>query len=351
MAVTIKDVAREAGVATSTVSKYLNGGHVLGENRKAIEAAIKKLDYRLNMSAHAMRAGNTKTVMLLVPQLNNIFCRELITISVRLMQAKGYAVLTAESNCNAKTENMLLNRAVSCNVDGVIAMPVDVLNPGYRELERHGIPVIVFCPVNKGKDNTNSILFDEMDRTFDLLGMAYRLGHRGIGFILSDVPKMLIETKGITHFNAKLSTTGLHYNNNYVYTGIGNDFDIGVHGTRHLLNLTPRPTLIFCFNQEILAGAFFAVKDAGLRIPEDISLCGTVQDSNLDVPPYNMLTSVAIPMTSGAERAVSMLLQYLNNPEKSRGVSSTVHLSTHLHEGGSLGPAPEPDWNFRSDFV
>lgn len=339
MAVTIKDVAREAGVAPSTVSKHLNGGHVLAENREAIEAAIKKLGFRLNMNAHAMRAGNSRVIMLLVPQLSNIFCRELLLVTQRLLQDKGYGVMIAESRCDSKIETRLLHLAVSCGVDGVISMPVDVLNPGYRELERHNIPFIVFCPVTKGKDNTNSILFDEMDRTFELLGSAYKLGHRCIGFIMSDVPKMLIETRGITHFNTKLSTTGLRYNNNYVYTGTGNDFDVGVHGGRYLLSLTPRPTLIFCFNQELLAGAYFAIGEAGLRVPDDISLSGTVQDSNLDAPPYSFITSVAIPMHSGAERAVSMLLQYINNLESSRGVSSTVHLSTRIHEGSSLGPA------------
>lgn len=340
MSVTIKDVAREAGVAPSTVSKHLNGGHVMAENREAIEAAIKKLGFRLNLNAHAMRSGRSRMIMLLVPHLSNIFCRELIAVTQRLLQDKGYGVMLAESRCDSKIETVLLRQAVSCNVDGVIAMPVDCLNPGYRELEQQNIPFIVFCPVNKGKDNTNSILFDEMDRTFDLLGSAHKLGHRYVGFIMSDVPKMLIETRGITHFNAKLNTTGLRYNNNYVYTGTGNDFDVGLHGARHLLSLTPRPTLLFCFNQELLAGAYYAIREARLRVPDDISISGTVQDSNLDAPPYTFITSVAIPMHSGAERAVSMLLQYIDNPEASRGVSSTVHLSTIYHDGGSLGPAP-----------
>lgn len=340
MAVTIKDVAKEAGVAVSTVSKHLNGGHVLGENRDAIEAAIKKLGYRLNMNAHAIRAGSSKMIMLLVPQLENIFCRELLAVTQRLLQDIGYGIMIAESRCDAKTEAMLLRQAVSCNVDGVITMPIDPLNSAYHELDMHGIPCIVFCPVNKNNDNTNSILFDEMDKTFELLGNAYKLGHRSVGFILSDVPKMLIETKGITHFNTKLSTTGLRYNNNYVYTGTGNDFDVGVQGARHLINLTPRPTLLFCFNQELLSGAYFALQNAGLRIPEDISICGTVLDANLDAPPYNIMTSVAIPMDLGAENAVSMLLQHIDKPEKSHKISSTIHLTTRIHDGGSLGPIP-----------
>jgi len=340
MAVTIKDVAREAGVAVSTVSKHLNGGHVLAENKDAIEAAIKKLGFHLNMNAHAIRAGRTRMIMLLVPQLNNVFCRELIVVTQRMLQDNGYGVMIAESRCDSKIETMLLRQAVSCNVDGVITMSVDCLNPGYRDLEQQGIPYIVFCPVNKGKDNSNSILFDEMDKSFELLSTAYKLGHRNVGLILSDVPKMLIETRGITHFNAKLSTTGLRYNNNFVYTGTGNDFDIGVHGAHHLINLTPRPTLLFCFNQELLAGAYFALLDEGLRIPEDISICGTTQDSSLNVAPYNLITSVSIPMDLGAENAVSMLLQHIDKPEKSLKISSTVHLSTRIYEGISLGPAP-----------
>lgn len=340
MAATIKDVAREAGVAVSTVSKHLNGGHVLAENKEAIEAAIRKLGYRINMNAHAVRAGSTKTVMLLVPQLNNVFCRELQTVVLRMMQERGYVVITADSDCSSKTETALLRRAISCNVDGVIAMPIDCLNIGYQELDRKGIPCVAFCPVNKGRNNTNSILFDEMDQVFDIFGRAAKLGHRYPGIILSDVPKMLIETRGINHFTTKLNTTGLHYSNNYVYTGKGNDFDVGVYGVRHLLTLTPRPSIIFCFNQELLAGAFYAIGEAGLRVPEDISLCGTVQDSNINAVPYSFLTSVSIPITSGAEQAVSMLMRFINFPDSEHKVSSVVHIGSGIHEGISLGAAP-----------
>lgn len=339
MSVTIKDVAREAGVAPSTVSKYLNGGHVLGENREAIEAAIIKLDYKLNMSAHTMRAGRSKTVMVLVPQLGNVYCRELIVVTMRLLQANGYTVFTAESNCNAKTETMLLNRAISLNVDGVITMPVDVLNQGYRELERQGIPFIVFRPVYKEK-TTNSIVFDEMDKTFELCTTAYKMGHRNISFIMSDVRKIIVEARGINHFNTQLANTGLKYNNNYVYMDSNDDYETGIRGMHYLFNLVPRPTLVFCFNQELLMGAYSAAIELGLRIPEDISLCGTIQESVVNIAPYTKLTTVVIPIKSAAERTVSMLLQYLNSPEKSYGISSTVHLSTRIHDGGSLGPVP-----------
>lgn len=339
MAVTIKDVAREAGVAASTVSKYINGGHVLGENKDAIEAAIKKLGYHLNMSAHAMRAGNSKTIMLLVPQLNNIFCIELLNVSQRILQENGYSVIVAESRCDSQIETMLLQRAISRNVDGVITMPVDPLNSGYRDLETHKIPFIVFRPVYKDK-NTNSIVFDEMDKTFELLSTAYKLGHRQVGFILSDVRKMIIEARGINHFNSQLATTGLNYNNNYVYTASGNDFDTGVKGARYLLNLIPHPTLIFCFNSELLMGAYCAAAELGLKIPEDVSLCGTIQENTVNLPPYTGLTSVVVPITSAAKRTVSMLLQYLDHSDSTHGIFSTVHLNSYINDGGSLGPAP-----------
>ena len=75
---TIKDVAREAGVAVSTVSKYINGGNVLEENRQRIEAAIEKFDYQMNFHAQAMRRGTSGLVLVMVPRYDDDYCCEIM---------------------------------------------------------------------------------------------------------------------------------------------------------------------------------------------------------------------------------------------------------------------------------
>lgn len=119
---TMKDVALEAGVALGTVSKVVNGIPVGKSYQKRVEAAIEKLDYRVNSYAKGLKANKTYTIAFLVPDTSNPFFGRLTHYINRTLSKKGYKMLLCETDSNPKMEQSLLDMAEQNRVDGIISI-------------------------------------------------------------------------------------------------------------------------------------------------------------------------------------------------------------------------------------
>lgn len=121
----MKDIARKTGLGLATISSYFNGGNVREKNRKKIEEAIEELHYEVNEVARGLKTNATRTVGVVIPELNNVFCAEIITEMEDILRGHGYATIV----CDCRTDRMLEQEAVDFlsrkRVDGIINMPVD----------------------------------------------------------------------------------------------------------------------------------------------------------------------------------------------------------------------------------
>ena len=135
---TIRDVAADAGVSVGTVSKVLNNLYVKPGNREKVEASIKKLDYRVNTYARGLKAQQTHTVAILIPDLINPFFAMLVNDVEQVLAALGYRLLLCNSHNNADRELAYLNMARQNRVDGLIALTYSNLD----EYLEAGLPVV-----------------------------------------------------------------------------------------------------------------------------------------------------------------------------------------------------------------
>ncbi len=135
---TIRDVAADAGVSVGTVSKVLNNLYVKPGNREKVEASIKKLDYRVNTYARGLKAQQTHTVAILIPDLINPFFAMLVNDVEQVLAALGYRLLLCNSHNNADRELAYLNMARQNKVDGLIALTYSNLD----EYLEAGLPVV-----------------------------------------------------------------------------------------------------------------------------------------------------------------------------------------------------------------
>lgn len=135
---TIRDVAVDAGVSVGTVSKVLNNLYVKPANREKVEASIKKLDYRVNTYARGLKAQQTHTVAILIPDLINPFFAMLVNDVEQVLAALGYRLLLCNSHNNADRELAYLNMARQNKVDGLIALTYSNLD----EYLEAGLPVV-----------------------------------------------------------------------------------------------------------------------------------------------------------------------------------------------------------------
>ena len=123
MPATIKDVARETGLSIATISKYINGGNVLDENRASIDRAIERLGYKVNALARGLKTNQTMTVGVLIPDLKNLFCTTIISSLENILMQNGYSTIVCDYNQNPDMESGKLDFLVDKQVDGILLMP------------------------------------------------------------------------------------------------------------------------------------------------------------------------------------------------------------------------------------
>ncbi len=123
MAVTIKDIAKKTGLGLATISSYLNGGNVREKNKVKIEAAIEELHFEVNEVARGLKTNRTKTIGIIIPELNNIFCAEIITEVEDVLRSRGYATMLCDCRTDEKREEEAVEFLNKRRVDGLILMP------------------------------------------------------------------------------------------------------------------------------------------------------------------------------------------------------------------------------------
>ncbi len=270
--VTIKDVARKSGVAISTVSKYLNGGNVKQENAAAISCAIRELDYRANPFARNLKNQRSRTVGILIPDMTAPFYGHVITSMDKVFREHGYHTLICCYGANHGLERDKLQFLISNGINGLVYAPEDITGEEFYELtQKQNIPVVQFDRVIQGVQS-DTVLVDNADAVYRAVLSLIERGHRRIGMISGPKSVFTAKERQVGYLRA-LSDHGILYDDRLVISG-QNMFATGYLGCETLLRLEQPPTAVITTNYDITIGLFTAVRDQGLRIPEDIDIFG-----------------------------------------------------------------------------
>ena len=269
---TIKDVARHAGVAVSTVSKYINGGNVHKDNAEAIRAAIEALDYRANPFARNLKSQRSRSIGILIPDMTAPFYGSVITAMDKTFREHGYHTLVSCYGSNHGLERDNLQFLICNGIDGLIYASEDLSSDEFYELTaNHNIPVVQIDRVIQGV-TSDAVLVDNADAVYKAVSALIEKGHRRIGLISGPKSVFTAKERQVGYLRA-LSDHGILYDNQLVISD-QNVFATGYRGCEALLRLEDRPTAIITTNYDITIGLFTAVRDQGLRIPDDIDIFG-----------------------------------------------------------------------------
>ena len=282
---TIKDVARMAGVAPSTISKYINGGTVRAENAEAIRKAIEKLEYRVDPFARGLKAHRNRSVGVLLPDMTAPFYGNVVMSISRYMRQKDYHCLICSYGANHGMERDNLQFMLTCGIDGLFYSPEDLSAEEFTELTAHcGIPIVQFDRMIQGV-NADAVLVDNSDIVYQAVNRLLKKGHQRIAIITG--PKSVYTTKErMVGYLRALSDAGILYDEKLIISQ-ENDFATGYHGCEALLKQKNRPTAVFTTNYDITMGFITAARERGLKIPEDIDVFGfdSVETCSLMHPP------------------------------------------------------------------
>lgn len=331
MAATMKDIANRTGLGLATISKYLNGGHVLEKNRIAIEKAIEELDFTVNEFARGLKTRKSKIVGVVIPDLNNTFITSIIAVVEDSLRQQGYGVIVCDSRSDEALERESVDFLLSRMVDGLIMVPVSKDGTHVRAAATK-IPVLLIdrviphlgCPVDM-------VLVDNFGAALTSTNYLLDRGHRQIGIIVG--PEN-ISTSGerLMGYERALKDRGIEPDPNLTiysdYTTQG-----GYTGMKQLLKQCPEMTAVFVTNYEMTLGAVLAVNERGISMPQQLSMIGfdNLQLAQVVRP---KLTIVAQPLQQIGETAAQMMLERLGG--EGAGAGHTVTLPAELEIGQSV---------------
>ena len=192
----MKDIARKTGLGLATISSYFNGGNVREKNRKKIEEAIEELHYEVNEVARGLKTNATRTVGVVIPELNNVFCAEIITEMEDILRGHGYATIV----CDCRTDRMLEQEAVDFlsrkrEVDGIINMPVDTEGRHLKKFLKTGKPVVLIDRKIQGAA-CDSVLVDNEKAAEDAMELFFKTGTEKSGS--SEAPRRFLPPRNVS---------------------------------------------------------------------------------------------------------------------------------------------------------
>ncbi|WP_236355011.1 LacI family DNA-binding transcriptional regulator [Konateibacter massiliensis] len=341
MAATIRDITKMTGLSLATVSKYLNGGNVLPQNRTLIEEAIETLQYEVNEVARGLAKNRTKTIGVLIPNLDNIFAGTIIAHIEDILRQHDYGTIVCDCRSDIALEEQEIKFLLSKRVDGIITIPTSG-NPAYLSSAiSRNIPIVL---IDRTFENTNldSVLVDNSEASFRAVSTLIDHGHKSIGIICGNDNEYTARERLMGYYKA-LEMNNRKIELDFVKRGTLT-VEHGYEATKSLLTSGNKPTALYLSNYEITLGAIIAINELGINFPEDISIIG-FDNLMLSKVVKPKLWMVVQPMEEIASSAAHIMLDRLSkqketitpdtiNPAKHEAVR--LNLSTSLLTGESI---------------
>jgi LacI family transcriptional regulator len=335
MSVTIRDVARAAGVSTATAARALGGyGHASPAARRKVSESARMLGYRPNAVARALVSRATTTVGLVVGDIENPFFAAAARGLADVMDAHGYTVLLANADEDAERERRAVDALRARQVDGMVVVPAPGASPGHlADLVAARIPLVLLDRVVAGVE-ADSVLVRNAAGAHAAVAHLVALGHRRVG-VVSDLPEITSSAERISGYRRALRAAGIEADPGLISIGGPTQAD-GEAAALRLLDRRDRPTAVFTANNFMTVGALRAARALGLRIPSDLALVGfdDLDWTTLVEPP---VTVVSQPVTELGRTAGQRLLRRLGGD---RAAPRRIRLEARLIVRRSCGARP-----------
>ncbi|MFV0463996.1 MAG: LacI family DNA-binding transcriptional regulator [Nostocoides sp.] len=333
---TLADVARQAGVSISAVSRVLRSdpaSRVSAETRQRILDAATEINYRPNFAGRALKSARTRVLGLVVPDLTNILFRELMRGAEEEAARYGYTLLLGRADGPSGTDivERLLGEG---RVDGVVVQ-VDDGVPTERLIASlgSGAPaVLINC---RSEDFVGSVVLDDASGARLATEHLLSLGHTKIGFV-NGVPRSFTAKRRHAGWKAALADAGLSMPRSYE-TRVGYHYEDGLIAAERLLGLPEPPTGIVVANINAAVGVLTQARGHGVAVPEDLSIV-SVHDSWTGQHTCPPISAVKMPFYELGRSAARDLIDRLVN---GRAVDRSILTpEPELFVRGSSAPPP-----------
>ena len=309
MAITIKDIAKRAGVSHSTVSRALRVNHLVSsETARRIRQVAQEMGYRPSAVARSLKTKRTQVLGVIVSSISDPFFGEILNGIEESAQAGGYSLFIAASQHDPIKERQIVQTMMEQRTDGVIICSSSFSPEHGRQLLSSGFPVVVVN--HQGSESFNySIYHDDVDGSSQVTQHLISLGHKRIAYLGNSQSGRTTQDR-LRGFQVAMAKANLDVPESYIHHVDGGDPILGQKSIEYYTKLSPKPTAIVCFNDMLAIGVLKGCEIAGLRVPEDLSVTGfdNITYSAFTTP---CLTTFDQPKFSIGQEAAQLLLDLL----------------------------------------
>ncbi|MGW0709421.1 LacI family DNA-binding transcriptional regulator [Streptomyces sp. NPDC002643] len=327
MQVTIREVAKAAGVSPSTVSRALDpGGTVSAVTRERVQAAADRLGYQPNRAARGLITGRTGHVGVIVPDLLNPFFADICKGAQARARGLGHAVFVSDAE---RDEGLELDaiRTMAPEVDGIVLCAPHLSSEELRSLDQLTQKPIVL--LHRKEPGFAGVTADMVEGMTDALTHLHALGHRRIAYVGGPRSTWTAQERaaGIEAMAGSGKVEIIHVGS------VAPHFDGGITGAADVV-LASGASAVVAFNDIVAFGLISRFTARGVRVPDEMSVvgCDDIALAGMAAPP---LTTVGVPKAQAARAAVDLLFRILGTPAGEDSQPLQRVLPTHLVVRGS----------------
>ncbi|BCL69325.1 HTH-type transcriptional repressor purR [Vibrio nigripulchritudo MADA3029] len=315
---TIKDVARLAGVSTTTVSHVINKTRFVAEaTQEKVKKAVDELNYAPSAVARSLKCNTTRTIGMLVTQSSNPFFAEVVDGVESYCYRQGYTLILCNTGGIYEKQRDYIRMLAEKRVDGILVMCSDLTEDLREMLDAHAsIPKVI---MDWGPESSQADKIIDNSEEGGYLATKYLLenGHTDIACLTGHEEKVACIER-VEGYKRALNEFGVEFNQERILVG-NFECDTAVIAADKILAMDKRPTAVFCFNDLMALGVISRLQENGLRVPDDISIIGydNIELSGYFSPP---LTTVHQPKRRVGKTAFEILLQRIKDKEHDKRI-------------------------------
>ena len=308
----ISEFSKLAGVSKSAVSRYFNDGYLSDEKKAMIEKALRETGYAPSLAARTVKTRVTKLVGVILPKLSSESCSRITEGIDEILEAEGYKLLLVNTANNPHKEIESLELFRQNRVDGVILLGTIFTDLHKSVLKKMHVPVVIVGQKLKG---FNCICHNDEGAARALTRQMLEKGAKRPAIIGVTPEDKAAGKARMDGFLRALGEFQLSPDERMIETAQFT-MDSGYDHARHLFSKPgPKPDCLFCATDDIAAGAMLYLRDIGLRVPEDVMVCG-IGDTKLARNTYCPLTTARLHYKTAGIEAANMLLSSIRHGDK-----------------------------------
>ena len=317
MSVTIKDVAREAGVSVATVSRVLNGSAAVSEDTaENVNEVISRLGYSPNCLGRNLRKRETRNILVIVPYIGHSLYSDIIK-GIQDEASNEYDILVAAGYSTVEIELRLLGMLTNHSVDAAVilgsrvdAQTLDPLADRYN---------IALCAENIEGSHTLTIMIDNRKAAKEVADRFIAAGKKRIGFVTTDDSIIApSSTDRLAGYIASLTEHGIPIRNEYIFKR-DYDYKSGIQAAHDMMKLPEPPEAVLCISDLLAAGFIKGCNEIGAKVPDDVEVCGFDNISLCEM--YTpMITTVSQPAYLMGRTTARRLIDSLKTGIRSYGI-------------------------------